>query len=139
MDLFLSEILLPFFFYGVLGWCIDSGYRSLLAKRWEPGGFSRFPFTPSYGAAAVLLLQLAPIILSLAPILQWMALGIMLAAYEYLCGHLAIHFTRRRLWDYSKGFLNIHGHTDLLHAGYWATLSFIVIHYFHPWIVRIVS
>ena len=69
--------------------------------------------------------------------MQWMLLGFFFAAYEYACGHLGVLLNKRRLWDYSGGFLNIQGHTDLLHAIYWATLSLLVFYWFHPWLFEI--
>lgn len=122
-----------FIFYGMVGWLLDSGYRSLTDRRWTRGGFSKLPFTPSYGLGAVILLAIGPSIILWPLLVQWVVLGLLFAVYEYLCGHLSLLFVRRRLWDYSDGFLNIHGHTDLLHGIYWATLSLFTLHWFHPW------
>lgn len=126
-----------FVFYSLAGWCIDSGYRSMVDRRWSRGGFSPLPFTPSYGLGAVMLVAVGPSITPLSYLSQWILLGLLFAAYEYACGHLSILFVRRRLWDYSEGFLNVHGHTDLLHGLYWATLSLLTLHWFHPWLMAV--
>ena len=128
-----------FLFYGFVGWLIDSGYRSFLDRRWVRGGFSFLPFAPSYGFAAILLFSFGSILVPFPFVVQWIFLGFFFAAYEYVCGHLGVFLNNRRLWDYSEGFLNLHGHTDLLHAVYWATLSLVVLHWFHPWLVEIFS
>lgn len=127
-----------FAFYGVVGWVIDSAYRTITRGAWERGGFSILPFTPSYGFAAVLLLALGPTLSNYALAIQWLVLGLFFAAYEYVCGHIGVLVMRRRLWDYSNGFLNVDGHTDLLHAAYWATLSLLTLYWFHPWIRQII-
>lgn len=128
-----------FLFYGVVGWIIDSGYRTLVDKKWSPGGFSMLPFTPSYGAAAVLLFWAGPLIMHWPVAIQLVVLGLVFGTFEYVCGHLSILFMRKRLWDYSKGFWNIHGHADLLHTIYWAFLSYGALHWFHPWLLETVS
>jgi len=128
-----------FFVYGFLGWIIDSGYRSLECKKWTRGGFSFLPFTPSYGLAAVILIFATPYVLPLPHGVQWLILGVVFAAYEYACGHLSVLVMKRRLWDYTGHFLNLHGHTDFLHALYWATLAYAVLHWFHPWLAYLLS
>ncbi len=134
-----GHVVYAFFFYGFVGWVIDSGYRSLVDRRWTRGGFSFLPFTPSYGLAGVILLWIGPSIIVWPYWIQWVFLGFLFAMYEYVCGHIAVFIHKRRLWDYSGGFLNLHGHTDLLHAVYWATLSLVVLHWVHPWLIRLVS
>lgn len=130
-------MLYAFFFYGFIGWLIDSGYRSLVERRWTRGGFSILPFAPSYGLASVILLGIGPSLLVWPLWSQWVFLGVFFAAYEYAAGHVSIFVTKRRLWDYSQGFLNLHGHTDFLHAIYWATLAFATLHWFHPWLLHL--
>ena len=133
----MSYFFFIFLFYSFVGWLIDSGYRSFLNHGWVRGGFSVLPFAPSYGFGAVLLFSLGPFMTPLPLGMQWMLLGFFFAAYEYACGHLGVLLNKRRLWDYSGGFLNIQGHTDLLHAIYWATLSLWVFYWFHPWLFEI--
>lgn len=123
-----------FLFYGVVGWFIDSGYRSIVNRSWTRGGFSKLPFTPSYGLGAVILLAIGPSIILWPLQVQWVVLGLVFAVYEYLCGYLSLFVMKRRLWDYSNGLLNLHGHIDLLHSIYWATLSLLTLHLFHPWL-----
>ena len=135
----MSDYIFLFLFYGLVGWVIDSSYRSLTERRWVRGGFSVLPFTPSYGLAAVMLFAIGPMLLAWPLWLQWIFLGMLFSIYEYLCGHVSILIMRRRLWDYSHGFLNLHGHTDLLHAIYWATLSLITLHWFHPWLLSFIE
>lgn len=128
-----------FLLYGCIGWIIDSVYRSLKHRTWTPGGFSFLPFAPSYAVAAILLIDyLGPLFFDLSLLLQWFVFGLIFGFFEYICGHLSLIFVHRRLWDYSNGFMNIDGHTDLLHTVYWATLSIFVLHLFHPWIVSLI-
>ncbi len=122
-----------FVFYSCLGWLLDSCYRSLVDRTWKKGGFSLLPFAPSYGIGAVTLFTLSPIVETYPLFLEWILFGIFFGAYEYLCGRITVLLFNRRLWDYSKNVLNIQGHTDLLHAIYWATLSLLTLYVFHPW------
>ncbi len=128
-----------FFLYSFLGWIIDSCYRSLAAHKWTRGGFSFLPLAPTYGLGVTILLSLGHYLLALPLFVQWCILGVFFAGYEYFCGQMAVIFLNRRLWDYSKSFLNMHGHTNLLHAVYWATLAIFTLHWLHPFILRVAS
>lgn len=132
----LGDMLFAFVFYGWIGWVIDSGYRSLVDRKWVRGGFSFLPFAPSYGFGAVVLLAVAPAVLRLPVPVQWVVLGMIFGVYEYCCGRIAVLVMKRRLWDYSGGRFHVHGHTDLLHAAYWATLALITVHVVHPWVLE---
>ncbi len=128
-------IVLIFLYYGFLGWIIDSLYRSIVDRTWKRGGFSRFPLAPTYGLGAILLILIGPVILPLPFWLELIVLGLIFSTYEYLCGIFSLSVMKRRFWDYSKSFLNVHGQTDLLHGIYWALLSYTVLHKMHPWII----
>ena len=130
-------LILVFLFYGFLGWILDSLYRSLVDRQWKHGGFSRFPIAPTYGLGAIILLLLSPLLQPLPFFIEILLLGIIFGIYEYLCGIFSLLVFKKRFWDYSKGFLNVQGQTDLLHATYWAILSFVVMRWFHPWIITI--
>lgn len=134
MDEMLRNIVFSFFLYGCIGWIIDSAYRSIVDRKWVRGGCTALPFTPSYGFGAVILLIIGPTILLLPLAVQWLALSAIFGMYEYMCGHVTVRIFHRRLWDYSRARLNIHGHTDLLHAIYWGTLALLVLHYVNPWV-----
>lgn len=137
MSELLQYVLGSFVLYGFVGWVLDSAYRSIVDKKWVRGGFSAFPFTPSYGIGAAILVVIGPSILQFSYPVQWLLLGIIFGGYEYVCGRVTMLFMKRRLWDYSHARLNLHGHTDLLHAVYWATLAFLVLHYVNPWVFSV--
>ena len=134
MNELLSQALVSFFLYGFIGWVLDSVYRSMVDRRWARGGCTFLPFTPSYGIGAVILLVIGPTIVQFSYPVQWLLLGVIFGGYEYLCGRVTVRVFRRRLWDYSRERMNIHGHTDLRHIVYWATLAFLVLHYVNPWV-----
>jgi uncharacterized membrane protein len=124
-----------FFLYSFIGWTLDSGYRSIKHRTWVHGGMWKLPLTPIYGFGAFILLGIAPYITPLPFAVQWIFLGSFFATYEYLSGCIVVRVLKRRLWDYSDGFLNAGGHTDLVHGIYWATLSTFFLYHLHPWVV----
>lgn len=48
-----------FYFYCVIGWCIESSYVSIKSKTLINRGFMRGPFLPLYGTGAIMMLLLS--------------------------------------------------------------------------------
>ena len=128
-------IAIYFVFYSLVGWGIDSMWRSLELQKWSPGGFSKAPFCPSYGFGALIILALAPAFGHWPLILQWVGYTLVLGGWEYFAGAMSLHLiTKRRLWNYSKNILNINGHTDLFHAASWGALALFLVYDLHPYV-----
>lgn len=118
-----------FFFFSLGGWIIDTGYRSIVAKKYDSG--TLIPFvSPIYGFGAVILALLFHLTPSLPPTLQ-VAIGwILILALEFISGYLSIKLLNRRLWDYTPSKYDLLGHVDLTHALYWLSMISIFRFFF---------
>ena len=113
-----------FVVFSMVGWFIDSIYRSLINKEWTSK--TVFPFiAPIYGIGGMLLIGLfrlfdfgffADIYVGI----------IVVTLLEYSGGVWCERYLNRKLWDYSKNRWNINGRVDLLHTFYWTMLVIIL-------------
>jgi len=112
--------LLIFFVFSVVGWVIDTTYRSVAKARYAPG--NRYPFSPVYGVGALVL----SFFYASTPLSVYgsiLTAGILMVFVEFAAGLASELVLGRRLWDYSKNPLNFMGHVDLLHACFWLLLA----------------
>lgn len=110
-----------FISFGFFGWLIDTGYRSLRAKRYAPGTWVPF-FSLIFATAAILLYILftfLPVSLY-ADIIRGTIVSILL---ELIAGLLALKLLNRRFWDYSNSRFNYRGIIDVHHSFYWLILT----------------
>ena len=111
-----------FLFSGVLGWGIDAFYRSAIDKKWVSG--TKIPgFSPTYACGAMILLFLVPILSPLFWMYKLIGYAIILSALEFMSGLFCVYIMKKKFWNYSKNFMNLNGHTDILHAFYWGILG----------------
>ena len=91
-----------FLVYGILGWGIDSGYRSLSERRWTSrNALKPLPICPIYGFGALFVLAMDS---SLAGSVAWplrgLIYGVVLALFEAVSGIVTQRVTGKRLWNY---------------------------------------
>jgi uncharacterized membrane protein len=123
----------------VLGWIVESTYRSLLARRPIDSGVLGGPFIPIYGFGALLVEMVDTVFLS-------QHLGVKLALCIILCTLLEFLVSlfyetvfHLRLWDYSKMILNIHGRVCLLYSLFWGLLGFVYLEILQAQLVWLVG
>lgn len=123
---------LPFLAYGILGWAIDTGYRSALAQQYAPGTWLPF-FSLIYAVGAVTAIWLDRHWTREKPLWQqFVILALAGTIVEYVGGLMAIQFLGRQLWDYSAENLNINGLVSPFHALAWGLLSLLLVYVIHP-------
>jgi uncharacterized membrane protein len=132
-------ILIFFCVYSVMGWAVDTAYRSVHAGRYKPGGFSKAPFSPIYGFAGLFIVAVAPSIAGWHLLLQWAFFTVVLGAFEYVGGAVTHRVFKRRLWDYRRDPWDLHGYTGPQFAAAWGALALVIAHAFHPFLVRLLS
>lgn len=114
------------------GSMIEHVYHAL--KRLPPirGLFHPIPLKPIYGLGAILAALVAPPLRLLPLPLEWLALSVLLGAYEIAGGVISERFLKRRLWKYEPSFLNVRGYSDAFHAGAWGALGLTFAYYLDP-------
>ena len=107
----LVNLILLFFAYAFLGWCIEVTLKYFQFHRFINRGFLTGPWLPIYGSGAVLI---TVAIKGLAPLES--SIGTTFAVSFLLCGFLEYMTSfvlekrfHARWWDYSQKPMNLHG------------------------------
>ena len=106
-----ADLVLLFFTYSFLGWCIEVTLKYIQFHRFINRGFFTGPLLPIYGSGALL------ITLAVKNVLRFeSSYGTTFALSFFLCGaveYLASFFMEKRFharwWDYSHKPMNLHG------------------------------
>ena len=105
------NLILLFFFYAFLGWCIEVTLKYIQYHRFINRGFLTGPLCPIYGTGAALITL---VVGALAPVDSGygttFALSFLLCgAVEYLTSYFMERQFHARWWDYSQKPMNLHG------------------------------
>lgn len=130
--------LIYFLFYGVLGWTIDTGYRSYVDAAYTPGTWIPF-FSLVYPTGAFLVIKLnEEFHLDDKPLwLRFILFAFFCTIVEYIGGLLSIQFLHERFWDYAQYDLNIHRLIEPWHTVAWGALSILTVQSIHPRLQRL--
>lgn len=118
-------IILEFLFFALVGWILDSGYRSIKTGHLVNAGFFRGPFCPIYGIAGVVLLFFLKSLSDLYRPLLILLATLLMVMVEYFGGLFSEKVLQIKLWDYSQSRFHVGGYIDFLHSFYWLVLVFI--------------
>jgi len=120
-----NQLLAFFFLFSILGWLLETLYRSVSQGRLLNPGFLKGPVVPLYGNAGVFIMitivftQNETILTRL--LIYFTAITIM----EFVTGEVMLRLFKRRYWDYTDNALNVRGHVCLPFSITWAILSLI--------------
>lgn len=133
----LHLMLLYFFFYSFLGWCMETAYCSLQERRLVPRGFLLGPICPIYGVGVLMMIcWFAPFMGS--PLLFYVVAVIGMSAWEYLVGWFLEVTTHVKYWDYSMFRFHLHGRICLWVCLTWGVLAYLVLFWLHPPVARLI-
>lgn len=131
LSLPISLLFLYFMWYSFLGWCMETAYCSLKARRFVCRGFLAGPVCPIYGAGAlIMVLFFQP--LTGHPVLFYVTACAVMSAWEYLVAWLLESTTHMKYWDYSHLPFNLHGRVCLFIGLWWGVIAYIAIFWIHP-------
>jgi uncharacterized protein len=139
MYLSIERAFLLFYVFSLLGWVIESVYRSLDRGRPVNPGLLCGPYLPLYGTGAIILMLLYSAIRELHPALRGIGYLLVLTLVEYAAGLLLLYVFNRRCWDYRDEPLNFQGLICPGFSLYWVTLAFIFEKTLYPlslWLAR---
>ncbi|MDD4026707.1 MAG: putative ABC transporter permease [Candidatus Shapirobacteria bacterium] len=136
--IYLSEIILYFAIYSLIGWALEVLYASYESKKFVNRGFLFGPVCPIYGIGVLFLITiLGPI--ANHPFLFFIGAIITTSALEYLTGFILESIFKTNWWDYSDQKYNLDGKICLKFSIYWGFLSLFLFYFIHPSIVSFVS
>ncbi|MCD8212061.1 MAG: putative ABC transporter permease [Oscillospiraceae bacterium] len=133
----LHMLFLYFIVYSFLGWCMETVFCSIRAKKLVPRGFLAGPLCPIYGVGVLMMICFFEPIKKW-PVLFFVVAVIVMSAWEYFVSWLLEVTTHVKYWDYSKHKFNLHGRICLQISLTWGILSFAVVYLVHPLISDLV-
>lgn len=130
----LINLILLFFAYAFLGWCIEVTLKYFQFHRFINRGFLTGPWLPIYGSGAVLI---TVVIKGLAPL--EFSVGTTFAVSFFLCGFLEYMTSyalekrfHARWWDYSQKPMNLHGRVWIGNLILFGLGGVAIVHFFNP-------
>ena len=129
------NLIFYFILYSVVGWIMESTYRSICEKKLINSGFMIGPYCPIYGFGALIMIGLLQNLKSDITLLFCTSF-VVLSFWEYLVGMYLEKVYHTRYWDYSNRKINIQGRVCLLNSVYWGILGVIFTKVIHPLVIK---
>ncbi|MBQ6426237.1 MAG: hypothetical protein IJJ92_05545 [Clostridia bacterium] len=136
---YIVNLVLLFFAYSLLGWCIEVTLKYFQFHRFINRGFFTGPILPIYGSGAALITIFVG---GLSPFES--AYGTTFALSFLICGaveYLTSYFMEKRFharwWDYSQKPMNLHGRVWIGNLILFGLGGVAIIHFINPVLYRI--
>ena len=133
MNFKLFEIITYFVIYSILGWILESVFRSICERKLINTGFLHGPFCPIYGVGAIIMLLFLDSFKDTPVILFFISI-IVLTLWEYIVGVFLEKAFKTKYWDYSNHKVNFQGRICLTNSLMWGVLGVVFVKYIHPFI-----
>ncbi len=127
------ELLAYFIIYSILGWILESIYRSICEKKIVNTGFLKGPFCPIYGIGAIIMILFFERFQNNIALLFIISM-IVLTLWEYIVAIILEKTFNIKYWDYSKNKFNFQGRICLLNSIYWGILGVIFTCFIQPFV-----
>ena len=128
----LINLVLLFFAYAFLGWCIEVTLKYFQFHRFINRGFLTGPWLPIYGSGAALI---TVVIKGLAPL--EFSVGTTFAVSFLLCGFLEEKRFHARWWDYSQKPMNLHGRVWIGNLILFGLGGVVIVDLINPLLLRL--
>ena len=135
----LINLILIFFSFSILGWCIEVTLKYFEFHRFINRGFLTGPWLPIYGSGAVLITvavrALAPLESGVGTtfVVSFLLCGVL----EYLTSYVMEKRFHARWWDYSKKPMNLHGRIWIGNLILFGLGGVLIIHVLNPLLLRL--
>lgn len=131
-------LMLYFFVYGFLGWCIEVSYATTKQRKFVNRGFLNGPICPIYGVGVTVVVYfLTPYKDNL--ILLYALSTVLVTVLEGLTGYLMDKIFHHKWWDYTNQPLNIGGYVCLIFSLVWGVACVLIVRVIHPVIHKILT
>ncbi len=135
----LIHLILLFFAYAFLGWCIEVTLKYFQFHRFINRGFLTGPWLPIYGSGAVMITVavngLAPLESSVGTtfVISFILCGIV----EYMTSFVLERRFHARWWDYSRKPMNLHGRVWIGNLILFGLGGVLIVELFNPLLSRL--
>ncbi|MBU1129166.1 MAG: putative ABC transporter permease [Nanoarchaeota archaeon] len=113
-----------FIIFGIIGWIIDTTYRSIISKKYDSRTQLLF-FSPIYAIGGTILIIIYENV-KVHFIIQIIIVSILFIALELISGIFSEKIMKKKYWDYSNNKWNFKGYIDALHSFYWIILATLI-------------
>lgn len=126
-----ARIVLLFFVYGFLGWCLEVAFAACKSGEFINRGFLNGPICPIYGLGVIaVVVLLRPVNDNI--VLLYLGAVLLTSILEFVTGWLLERIFHAKWWDYSKMPLNIGGYVCLLFSAIWGLACVGIVRFVHP-------
>jgi len=132
------QLLMFFFIYGFIGWCLEVCYSAVETGKWSNRGFLNGAICPIYGLGVLAILYLLEPISEFGPLL-FVGGVILCSAIEFVTGFIMGKIFHQRWWDYSMERFNLKGYICLKFSLYWGVGVVFIVKLVHPSIQSLVD
>ncbi|WP_251546477.1 putative ABC transporter permease [Limosilactobacillus caecicola] len=134
----ISEIIVLFFTYSVIGWLWETCYCSLKDHHYEYRGFLFGPYCPVYGFAVTTILICTKDVQD--HLLLLFIVGVVVATvFEYFASLFLEKVFKMKLWDYSHLWGNIHGRIAPVISFFWGIGVVFLVKVIQPFIQDVIN
>lgn len=138
MPFTISEIIVLFFTYSVVGWLWETFYCSIKDHHFAYRGFLFGPYCPVYGFAVTTIL-IATYDVQRNLILLFLVGIIVATIFEYVASLFLEKVFHMKLWDYSHLWGNIQGRVAPQISLFWGIGVVVLVRFIQPFIQRIIN
>ncbi len=137
--LYVINLVLLFFFYSFLGWCVEVTLKYIQYHRFINRGFFTGPICPIYGTGAALITL---VVGGLGPVekgygITFLASFLLCGAVEYFTSYFMEKRFHARWWDYSQKPMNLHGRIWIGNLILFGLGGVAIIHIINPPLFRL--
>ena len=135
----LTNLILLFFSYAFIGWCIEVTLKYFQFHRFINRGFLTGPWLPIYGSGAALITVgikgLAPLEFSVGTTfaVSFLLCGLL----EYLTSYILEKRFHARWWDYSQKPMNLHGRVWIGNLILFGLGGVVIVDLINPLLLRL--
>jgi len=121
----INQLLALYFLFSVLGWILETLYRSVSNRRFYNPGFLKGPIVPLYGNAVLFIMITIIFTQNETVFVRLLIYFAAITMMEFVTGEVMLRLFKRRYWDYTDNVLNVRGHICLPFSIAWAVLSLL--------------
>ena len=134
----ISELVVLFFTYSVVGWLWETFYCSIKDHHYAYRGFLFGPYCPVYGFAFTTILVAT---YNVCDSLVWLfVVGMVVASvFEYFASLFLEKVFHMKLWDYSHLWGNLQGRIAPAISLFWGIGVVLLVRYIQPFIQRVIN
>lgn len=138
MPFTLSEIIVLFFTYSVIGWIWETIYCSIKDHHYDYRGFLFGPYCPVYGFAVTTILICTDKFQD--NLILLFIVGIIVATiFEYVASLFLEKVFHMTLWDYSHLWGNIQGRVAPVISLFWGIGVVLLVKFIQPFVQKVIN